>query len=65
VAFSSKNTKLPEGGQTDKFELGGLLAGIISIFFGIVVIVWPRALAYAIGIYLILFGTITVVAALP
>jgi uncharacterized membrane protein HdeD (DUF308 family) len=48
----------------DKLELAGLLGGIISIFFGIVVIVWPRVLAYAIGIYLILFGVIAVVAAL-
>lgn len=45
-------------------EIGGLLGGIISIAFGIVVIVWPRILAYAIGIWLILVGVIAVVAAL-
>ena len=45
-------------------EIGGLLGGIISIVFGIVVIVWPRILAYAIGLWLILVGVIAVVAAL-
>jgi uncharacterized membrane protein HdeD (DUF308 family) len=44
-------------------EISGLVAGIVSIFVGIAVIAWPRIIAYVIGIYLILVGTIAVVAA--
>ena len=45
-------------------EIGGLVAGIISIFVGIAVIAWPRILAYIVGIYLIIVGIIAVVASL-
>lgn len=45
-------------------EFSGLIGGIISIIFGIAVIVWPRILAYAIGIWLILVGVIAVFVAL-
>jgi uncharacterized membrane protein HdeD (DUF308 family) len=44
-------------------EVSGLVGGIVSIFAGIVVIAWPRVIAYVIGIYLILVGTIAIVAA--
>ena len=46
------------------FPIGGLIAGIISIIAGIVVLVWPKVLAYIIGIYLIIVGLIAVVAVL-
>ncbi len=44
-------------------EMSGLLAGILSIVAGVIVIVWPRVLAYIIGIYLIVIGVIAIVAA--
>ena len=42
----------------------GLIAGILAILGGIVVIVWPRILAYIIGVYLIVVGILAVIAAL-
>ncbi len=47
----------------NQVEISGMLAGIISILVGVVVIVWPRIIAYVIGAYLILVGIIAVVAA--
>jgi uncharacterized membrane protein HdeD (DUF308 family) len=43
------------------FAVSGLIAGIISIVAGIVVLVWPRVLAYIIGIYLIIIGAMAVI----
>ncbi len=48
----------------NQVEISGLVAGIISIVAGIVVIVWPRIIAYIIGAYLVVVGVIAVVAAL-
>ena len=45
-------------------EIGGLIGGILAIVFGIIVIVFPRILAFVIGTYLILVGIIAVTAAL-
>ena len=45
-------------------EISGLTAGIISIVVGLIVIVWPRLIAYVIGAYLVIVGIIAVVAAL-
>jgi uncharacterized membrane protein HdeD (DUF308 family) len=36
----------------------GLITAILAIVFGIVVIIWPRVLAYLIAIYLIIIGII-------
>jgi uncharacterized membrane protein HdeD (DUF308 family) len=44
--------------------LGALIVGIIAIAAGIVVLVWPRIIAYVIGIYLIIAGVIMVIGAL-
>ncbi len=44
----------------DLFPLAGLLVGIITIGAGIIILVWPRIIAYIIGIYLIIAGLITV-----
>ena len=44
-------------------EIGLLAGGILGILVGISVIVWPRILAYMVGIYLILVGIIAIVAA--
>jgi uncharacterized membrane protein HdeD (DUF308 family) len=45
-------------------EISGLVAGIMAIVVGIVVIIWPRIIAYVIGGYLVIVGIIAVVAAL-
>jgi uncharacterized membrane protein HdeD (DUF308 family) len=45
-------------------EVGGLIAGIISIIVGLIVFFWPRVLAYVIGAYLVVIGVIAVIAAL-
>ena len=44
------------------FPIGGLIAGIITVVVGIVIIVWPRVIAYIIGIYLIIVGLATLIA---
>ena len=41
----------------------GLIGGILTILAGIVVIVWPKILAYIIGIYLIIIGILAIIAA--
>ena len=43
---------------------GGLLAGVISIIVGVLILVWPRLIAYIAGIYLIIIGIIAIVAVL-
>ena len=48
----------------NQLEISGLVAGIISIVVGIVVVIWPRIIAYIIGGYLVVVGIIAVVAAL-
>ena len=45
-------------------SIGGLITGIIAIAAGIIVLVWPKVIAYIIGIYLIIVGLITVIAVL-
>lgn len=41
----------------------GLIGGIISVVAGLIVIIWPRIIAYAIGIFLIIVGILSIVAA--
>jgi uncharacterized membrane protein HdeD (DUF308 family) len=38
--------------------ISGLVAAIISIVFGIIILIKPAILAYLIGIYLIIIGII-------
>ena len=45
-------------------QLGALIAGIITIGAGIVVLVWPRILAYIIGVYLIIAGLTIIIGVL-
>jgi uncharacterized membrane protein HdeD (DUF308 family) len=60
------STKIKEGEKfmNGLFSVGGLVAGIISIIAGVVVLVWPKILAYIIGIYLIIVGLVAVVTVL-
>jgi uncharacterized membrane protein HdeD (DUF308 family) len=46
------------------FGIGGLIGGIITIAIGIIILVWPRIIAYVIGIWLIIVGIIAVIGAL-
>ncbi len=41
--------------------ISGLIAGILAILVGIVVIIWPRIIAYIVGIYLIILGIIAII----
>ena len=43
--------------------IGGLIGGIITLGLGIIVMVWPRIIAYVIGIWLIIVGIIAIVSA--
>ncbi len=40
--------------------IGGVIGGIISILVGIVIIVWPRIIAYVIGGWLIVIGVLAI-----
>ena len=46
----------------DLLPFGGLVVGIITVAAGVIVLVWPRIIAYIIGIYLIIAGLFTVLA---
>jgi uncharacterized membrane protein HdeD (DUF308 family) len=41
--------------------IGGLIGGIITLAVGIIILVWPRIIAYVIGIWLIIVGIIAIV----
>ncbi len=45
-------------------EISGFIGGIITIVAGIIVLIWPKILAYIVGIYLIIIGVLAVTAAL-
>jgi len=47
----------------DTFAVSGLVAGIITVVVGLLVLIWPRIIAYVVGIYLIVIGVIAIVAA--
>jgi uncharacterized membrane protein HdeD (DUF308 family) len=44
-------------------SISGLIGGILAIVAGFIVMVWPRILAYIIGIYLIIVGILAIIAA--
>jgi uncharacterized membrane protein HdeD (DUF308 family) len=43
--------------------VGGLIGGIITLLVGIIILVWPRIIAYVIGIWLIIVGIIAIIGA--
>ena len=45
-------------------QVSGLLVGIISVLFGILILIIPRILNYLIAIYLIVIGILAIIAAL-
>jgi uncharacterized membrane protein HdeD (DUF308 family) len=44
--------------------ISGLLIGIITVVFGVIVMIFPKILNYLIGIYLIVIGVIAIIQAL-
>lgn len=48
----------------DLLSTGGLVVGIISLIVGIIIIIWPRIIAYIIGTYLVVVGIIAIVTVL-
>ena len=40
----------------------GLIGGIISLVFGIIVMIFPKILNYLVGIWLILIGVVALIA---
>ncbi len=41
--------------------VSGLIAGIVTLIVGIVILVWPRIIAYVIGLWLIVAGIIAII----
>ena len=41
--------------------VSGLVGGIITLVMGIIIMVWPRIIAYVIGIWLIFAGIIAII----
>jgi uncharacterized membrane protein HdeD (DUF308 family) len=39
----------------------GLIGGIITLLVGIVILVWPKIIAYVIGIWLIIVGIVAII----
>jgi len=48
----------------DLFPFGGIVAGIVTIAVGVIILIWPKVLAYILGIYLVLLGVGTIIAAI-
>ncbi len=46
-------------------QVSGLWVGIITVGFGIIVMIFPKILNYLIGIYLIIIGVMAVIQNLP
>ena len=44
--------------------ISGLIGGILAVVAGIMVLIWPRIIAWVVGIYLIIFGAFAVLSAL-
>lgn len=44
--------------------ISGLIGGILAVVAGIIVIIWPRIIAWVVGIYLIIVGAFAILAAL-
>ena len=47
----------------DSTEIGALVGGIIGIVTGVAIIIWPRILAWIVGLWLIVGGVISIVVA--
>ncbi len=45
-------------------QINGIVLGLISLAFGVVVMIFPKILNYLVGIYLIIIGILAIVQAL-
>ncbi len=41
-------------------EVSGLMMGIITVAFGIIIMIFPKIINYLIGIYLIIVGALAI-----
>ncbi len=41
-------------------EVSGLMMGIITVAFGVVIMIFPKIINYLIGIYLIIVGALAI-----
>ena len=41
-------------------EISGLMMGIITVAFGVVIMIFPKIINYLIGIYLIIVGALAI-----
>jgi len=44
--------------------VNGLVPGILAIIAGIIIIIWPRIIAYIVGVYLVVIGIIAIINAI-
>ena len=42
---------------------GNLITSILAVIIGIIILIWPRVVAYIIGIYLLIVGVIGIITA--
>ena len=45
-------------------QTSGLIAGILSLIFGVLIIKYPKVIAWLLGAYLVITGLLTIAAAL-
>ncbi len=45
-------------------EVSGLMMGIITVAFGVIIMVFPKIINYLIGIYLIIVGALAILQSL-
>jgi len=45
-------------------QVSGIIGGVLAIIAGIIVIIWPRIIAWVLGIYLIIMGIFAILAAI-
>jgi uncharacterized membrane protein HdeD (DUF308 family) len=48
----------------DDIQTWPLVIGIVSILFGILVMVWPKIIAYLVGLYFIAIGVLWIIDAI-
>lgn len=41
-------------------EISGLMMGVITVAFGVIIMIFPKIINYLIGIYLIIVGALSI-----
>ena len=52
------------GGENLSLPIVGIIGGILTVLFGLIIIIWPRLIAYVIGAWLIIMGVLAILVAL-